>query len=45
MTGTLAEPSIWIDVVAAARRAFGNEVQRRIGDFIGGLFKKKKGGG
>jgi AsmA protein len=44
LNGTLAEPSISIDVVAAARRALGNELQRRIGDFIGGLFKKKKGG-
>jgi len=43
--GTLGQPSVSIDVVAAARRAFGNEVKRRVGDFIGGLFKKKKGGG
>jgi hypothetical protein len=43
--GTLTQPSVSVDVVAAARRAFGNEVNRRVTDFIGGLFKKKKGGG
>ena len=43
--GTLTQPSVSVDVVAAARRAFGNEANRRVTDFIGGLFKKKKGGG
>jgi uncharacterized protein involved in outer membrane biogenesis len=43
--GTLDHPSVFIDVTAAAKRAFENEVKRRATDFIGGLFKKKKGGG
>ena len=43
--GTLSQPSVSLDVAAAGRRAFENELQRRIGDAIGGLFKKKKGGG
>jgi len=43
--GTLDRPAIAVDVLAAARRAFGNEVRRRVGDYLGGLFKKKKGGG
>src|SRR3982750_3692163 len=43
--GALAHPSVFIDVTAAAKRAFENEVKRRATDFIGGLFKKKKGGG
>ena len=43
--GTLEAPSVSIDTAAAARRALGNEIQRRATDFLGGLFKKKKGGG
>ena len=43
--GTLNRPSVFIDVAAAARRAITNEMQRRATDFLGGLFKKKKGGG
>ncbi len=43
--GTLERPSVFIDVAAAARRAVGNEIQRRATDFLGGLFKKKKKGG
>ena len=43
--GTLDRPSMFIDVAAAARRAFENEVKRRATDFLGGLFKKKKKGG
>jgi uncharacterized protein YhdP len=43
--GTLDRPSVFIDVIAAAKRALSNEAQRRAADFIGGLFKKKKGGG
>jgi hypothetical protein len=43
--GTLANPKVFIDVGEAARRAFGNELKRRATDFIGGLFKKKGGGG
>ena len=45
VSGTLDQPKVFIDVAAAARRAFGNELKRRATDFIGGLFKKKKGGG
>jgi hypothetical protein len=36
---------MFIDVAAATRRALGNELKRRASDFLGGLFKKKKGGG
>jgi uncharacterized protein involved in outer membrane biogenesis len=43
--GTLTKPTIFIDVAAAMRRAFTNELKRRATDFLGGLFKKKKGGG
>jgi uncharacterized protein involved in outer membrane biogenesis len=43
--GTLAAPHVSIDVAAAARRAAGNELKRRVTDVLGGLFKKKKGGG
>lgn len=43
--GTLTNPTVFIDVAAAARRALGNELKRRATDFLGGLFKKKKGGG
>lgn len=43
--GTLNRPTVFIDVTAAARRAITNEMQRRATDFLGGLFKKKKGGG
>ena len=45
VTGTLDRPTVFIDVAAAAKRAITNEMQRRAADFIGGLFKKKKGGG
>lgn len=43
--GTLARPAVSIDIVAAGRRAIQNELQRRAADWLGGLFKKKKGGG
>ena len=43
--GTLTGPTVFVDVAAAARRAMGNELKRRATDFLGGLFKKKKGGG
>jgi uncharacterized protein involved in outer membrane biogenesis len=43
--GTLTKPTMFIDVAAATRRALGNELKRRATDFLGGLFKKKKGGG
>jgi AsmA protein len=45
VTGTLDAPRVSIDVAAAARRALGNELKRRATDFLGGLFKKKGGGG
>jgi len=40
--GSLAHPEVWIDVAAATRRAMSNELKRRVNDFLGGLFKKKK---
>jgi uncharacterized protein YhdP len=43
--GTLTKPTVFIDIAAATRRALGNELKRRATDFLGGLFKKKKGGG
>jgi len=43
--GTLERPTVFIDVAEATRRALSNEIRRRAQDFIGGLFKKKKGGG
>ena len=45
VTGTLDRPRVSIDVAAAARRAIGNELQRRATSLFEGLFKKKKGGG
>lgn len=45
ISGSLSNPSVSVDVVAAGRRALQNELQRRAKDFLGGLFKKKKGGG
>jgi hypothetical protein len=42
VTGRLNAPRMSIDVAAATRRALGNELKRRAGDFLGGLFKKKK---
>ena len=45
ISGTLDNPKVFIDVAAATRRALGNELKRRAKDFLGGLFKKKKGGG
>jgi hypothetical protein len=45
ISGSLDAPSVSIDVAAATRRALGNELKRRATDFLGGLFKKKKGGG
>ncbi len=43
--GTLEHPTVFVDVGEAARRALTNEVKRRAQDFLGGIFKKKKGGG
>jgi hypothetical protein len=45
VAGRLDAPSVSIDVVAAGRRAIGNELKRRMSDLLGGLFKKKKEGG
>ena len=45
VSGTLDRPTVFIDVAAAAKRAITNEMKRRATAFIGGLFKKKKGGG
>lgn len=45
VTGTLDRPRVSVDVAAAARRAIGNELQRRATSLFEGLFKKKKGGG
>jgi adhesin HecA-like repeat protein len=43
--GTLQHPTVFVDVGEATRRALSNEVRRRAKDFLGGIFKKKKGGG
>ena len=45
VSGTLTAPSVFVDLAAATRRALTNEVKRRLDDLLGGLFKKKKGGG
>lgn len=45
VSGTLGKPTVFIDLAAAGKRAIGNEIRRRATDFLGGLFKKKKGGG
>ena len=42
ISGTLQQPQISLDILAAARRALGNEFQRRLKSFVGDLFKKKK---
>lgn len=44
ISGTLSEPTVFVDLAAAAKRALENEVKRRLGDLLGGLFKKKGGG-
>lgn len=44
VSGTLTKPTPFVDVAAAAQRAVGNEVKRRLGKFVGGLIKKKGGG-
>jgi len=40
--GTLAQPTVSLDVASAMQRAFENELQRRANDLLSGLFKKKK---
>jgi hypothetical protein len=43
ISGSMAKPRVSVDVASAAKRAIGNEVQRRVTSAIGGLFKRKKG--
>jgi uncharacterized protein involved in outer membrane biogenesis len=43
VSGTLSSPTVFVDIAAAAKRAVGNEIQRRMNDLLGGLFKKKGG--
>lgn len=45
ITGTLAEPSISLDLAAAAQRALENELKRRAKDLLNDLFRRRKGGG
>lgn len=45
VSGELSSPTVFVDVAAAAKRAIDNELKRRTGDLLKGLFKKKKGGG
>lgn len=45
ISGPLGQPTVFVDVLAAGRRALGNEIKRRATDLIDSLFKKKKGGG
>jgi hypothetical protein len=45
ITGTIAQPSITLDLAAATRRALENELKRRAKSLLGDLFRKKKGGG
>ena len=45
ISGTLANPQISPDLVAATQRAIENELKRRAKGLFDDLFKKKKGGG
>ena len=40
--GTLQQPTVALDVAAAARRALTNELERRTRSLLDGLFKRKK---
>jgi len=40
--GTLQQPAVTLDLLAATRRALGNELQRRVKGLVDDLFKKKK---
>jgi hypothetical protein len=40
--GTLQQPSVSLDVAAAARRALTNELERRTRSILDDLFKRKK---
>ena len=42
LSGTLQQPSVSLDVAAAAQRALTNELQRRSRSLLDGLFQKKK---
>ena len=42
ISGTLTQPTVSLDVTAAMQQALQNELQRRVNDLLGGLFKKKK---
>jgi hypothetical protein len=42
VSGTLGQPSVALDIGAAARRAFENELKRKTRGLFEGLFKKKK---
>ncbi len=42
VSGTLGQPSVALDVGAAARRAFENELRRKTRGLLDGLFKKRK---
>lgn len=43
IAGTLSRPAVSIDIAAAGRRALENELKRRATDWLGDLFRKKKG--
>lgn len=45
ISGTLANPSISLDLAAAAQRALENELKRRAKDLLNDLFRRRKGGG
>jgi hypothetical protein len=42
VSGTIGQPSVALDMTAAARRAFENEVKRKTRGLLEGLFKKKR---
>jgi hypothetical protein len=39
--GTITHPSVFVDVASAGKRAVENEVKRKAGSLLNGLFKKK----
>lgn len=45
VTGPLAQPNVSVDVGSVAKRAITSEMQRQLEKGLGGLLKKKKGGG
>ena len=42
VSGTIGQPSVALDIGAAARRAFENELKRKTRGLLDGLFKKRK---